>query len=118
MSWLLAVISVCLFFVDLPSITAYEKNGLKIVFSLERLPENPNTTVIRMSAMNETLNPITEFLFQAAVPKVSQCYEICWSPFARKLERTLKILEKLLYLCEHKTRYFPNLASEKLRFVL
>ncbi|PNF30356.1 hypothetical protein B7P43_G13425 [Cryptotermes secundus] len=56
----------------LPSITAYEKNGLKIVFSLERLPENPNTTVIRMSAMNETLNPITEFLFQAAVPKTFQ----------------------------------------------
>lgn len=56
----------------LPSITAYEKNGLKIVFSLERLPENPNTTVIRMSAVNETLNPITEFLFQAAVPKTFQ----------------------------------------------
>jgi AP-1 complex subunit gamma-1 len=51
--------------------TAYEKNGLRIVFSLERLPENPNTTVITMSAMNETLNPISEFLFQAAVPKVN-----------------------------------------------
>lgn len=84
MSWLLAIISVRLCFVDLPSITAYEKNGLKIVFSLERLPENPNTTVIRMSAMNETLDPITEFLFQAAVPKVSQCYKIYWSTFARK----------------------------------
>jgi AP-1 complex subunit gamma-1 len=51
--------------------TAYEKNGLKIVFSLERLPENPNMTVITMSAVNETLNPMSEFLFQAAVPKVS-----------------------------------------------
>jgi hypothetical protein len=77
MSWLLAVTSGCLCFVDLPSITAYEKNGLKIVFCLERLPENPNMTVIRMSAMNETINPITEFLFQAAVPKVSQPYDIC-----------------------------------------
>lgn len=61
-------------FIDLPSITAYEKNGLKIVFSLERLPENPNMTVITMSAMNETLNTMSEFLFQAAVPKVSWWY--------------------------------------------
>jgi hypothetical protein len=81
---LLAIISVCLCFVDLPSITAYEKNGLKIVFSLERVPESPNTTVIRMSAMNETLNPITEFLFQAAVPKVSQCYKICSVTFSKE----------------------------------
>ncbi|GFG37089.1 hypothetical protein Cfor_05758 [Coptotermes formosanus] len=57
---------------NLPSITAYEKNGLRIVFSLERLPENPSTTVITMSAMNETLNTISEFLFQAAVPKTFQ----------------------------------------------
>ena len=56
---------------DLPSMTAYEKNGLKIVFQLERLPDNPNTTVITMSATNETLNPMSEFLFQVAVPKVS-----------------------------------------------
>ncbi|KDR11247.1 AP-1 complex subunit gamma-1 isoform X2 [Zootermopsis nevadensis] len=57
---------------NLPSITAYEKNGLKIVFLLERLPENPNMTVITMSATNETLNPMSEFLFQAAVPKTFQ----------------------------------------------
>jgi AP-1 complex subunit gamma-1 len=98
MSWLLAVMSVCLCFVDLPSITAYEKNGLKIVFCLERLPENPNTTVIRMSAMNETINPITEFLFQAAVPKVSQCNEICLSPFTRKLEGALEDVREITVL--------------------
>jgi AP-1 complex subunit gamma-1 len=63
------IVLIC--FVDLPSITAYEKNGLKIVFSLERPPGNPNMTVITVSAMNETLNPMSEFLFQAAVPKVS-----------------------------------------------
>ncbi|KAJ4431745.1 hypothetical protein ANN_20349 [Periplaneta americana] len=57
---------------SLPNITAYEKNGLKIIFSLERLPDNPNTTVITMSAMNETPNPLSEFLFQAAVPKTFQ----------------------------------------------
>lgn len=57
---------------NLPSITAYEKNGLRIVFSLERLPENPNTTVITLSATNETLSTISEFLFQAAVPKTFQ----------------------------------------------
>ena len=63
---------VCVFeFTGLPSMTAYEKSGLKIIFQLERLPDNPTTTVITMSATNETLNPMNEFLFQVAVPKVS-----------------------------------------------
>lgn len=57
---------------SLPSMTAYEKNGLKILFQLERLPDNPNTTVITMSATNDTLNPMSEFLFQVAVPKTFQ----------------------------------------------
>lgn len=57
---------------NLPSMTAYEKNGLKITFALERLPDNPSTTVITMMATNETLNPMSDFLFQAAVPKTFQ----------------------------------------------
>nr|CAD7569427.1 unnamed protein product [Timema californicum] len=56
----------------LPRITAYEKNGLKITFSLERQQDNSSTTIITMSAVNDSLSPISEFLFQAAVPKFLQ----------------------------------------------
>nr|CAD7589355.1 unnamed protein product [Timema genevievae] len=56
----------------LPRITAYEKNGLKITFSLERQQDNSSTTIITMSAVNDSLGPISEFLFQAAVPKTFQ----------------------------------------------
>ncbi|XP_049816900.1 AP-1 complex subunit gamma-1 isoform X3 [Schistocerca nitens] len=57
---------------SLPSIIAYEKNGLKITFSLERLPDNPSTIVVTMIALNETMNTMADFLFQAAVPKTFQ----------------------------------------------
>lgn len=56
-------------FIDLPTITAFEKSGLKIVFSLEKTPE-PDTVLVNMAAFNSTLEPMTDFLFQAAVPKV------------------------------------------------
>lgn len=53
-----------------PSMDAYEKDGLKLKFEFEPNPEL-STTTITMSASNSTFNPITDFLFQAAVPKVS-----------------------------------------------
>lgn len=56
---------------DLPTITAFEKSGLKIVFSLEKTPE-PDTVLVNMAAFNSTLEPMTDFLFQAAVPKAFQ----------------------------------------------
>lgn len=54
-----------------PTIVAYEKNGLKITFTLEAFPSIPNTTAINVEARNDTVLPMTEFLFQAAVPKAS-----------------------------------------------
>ncbi|KAK7790112.1 hypothetical protein R5R35_007083 [Gryllus longicercus] len=57
---------------SIPSIIAYDKNGLKITFSMERLPDHPGTTIITMTAVNESTTPMTEFLFQAAVPKTFQ----------------------------------------------
>lgn len=60
------------FIVDLPSITAYEKNGLKITFSFERILDPPGTILINMAALNETNNIMNEFVFQAAVPKVER----------------------------------------------
>ena len=56
---------------DIPPITAFEKAGLKIQFNFERSPSNPSVTAITLSATNVTPTPMTNFLFQAAVPKVS-----------------------------------------------
>lgn len=51
---------------------AYDKNGLKITFTLKPFFETPNTTAVSIIARNNTTLPISEFLFQVAVPKVSE----------------------------------------------
>ena len=56
---------------SIPSITAFEKSGLKIVFQLAR--PDPTTINIDMSASNANPSPLEEFVFQAAVPKVRVC---------------------------------------------
>lgn len=48
----------------------FDKQGLKITFKLERSLDNPDLLVINMVAQNSGMSPITDFLFQAAVPKV------------------------------------------------
>lgn len=58
---------------NVPTITAFDKDGLKIIFSLEKMPET-NSLSINVTATNNTLTNITDFLFQAAVPKVSSNY--------------------------------------------
>lgn len=56
---------------EVPVLTAYEKDGLKIIFSLNKAIDS-NVLAINVVATNETLSSIiTDFLFQAAVPKVS-----------------------------------------------
>uniref|UniRef100_A0A8C7L6H4 Adaptor related protein complex 1 subunit gamma 1 n=1 Tax=Oncorhynchus kisutch TaxID=8019 RepID=A0A8C7L6H4_ONCKI len=55
----------------IPPMTAYSKNGLKIEFTFERANPNPNIAVITIHATNTTEADMTEFVFQAAVPKVS-----------------------------------------------
>lgn len=59
-------------FQGIPSITAYSKNGLKIEFTFERSNTNPSVTVITIQASNSTELDMTDFVFQAAVPKVLQ----------------------------------------------
>ena len=54
----------------MPTITAYDKDGLRMSFSLEKVPDS-NTLTIHVVATNQMLSPMTDFLFQAAVPKVS-----------------------------------------------
>uniref|UniRef100_A0A674EUI6 Adaptor related protein complex 1 subunit gamma 1 n=1 Tax=Salmo trutta TaxID=8032 RepID=A0A674EUI6_SALTR len=52
------------------SVTDDVKNGLKIEFTFERA--NPNIAVITIHATNTTEADMTEFVFQAAVPKTFQ----------------------------------------------
>lgn len=58
-----------------PTLTAFEKNGLKLIFSLEKLSES-NMISINVIATNSTSSNMTEFLFQAAVPKVIELFSI------------------------------------------
>jgi len=61
----------------IPEITAFEKNGLKVVFSFNRPKANDASQVsIKVMASNSNSLPITDFVFQAAVPKVQWKYTI------------------------------------------
>uniref|UniRef100_A0A671M5S0 AP-1 complex subunit gamma-1-like n=1 Tax=Sinocyclocheilus anshuiensis TaxID=1608454 RepID=A0A671M5S0_9TELE len=62
---------ICFCLAGIPPMTAYNKNGLKIEFTFERANPNPNIAVITIHATNSTEADMTEFVFQAAVPKVS-----------------------------------------------
>ena len=52
----------------IPSITAWEKDGLKVVFDFSKNPANPNVLTILLTATNSTPMPMNDFLFQIAVP--------------------------------------------------
>ena len=59
--------------VHIPSITAFEKGPLRITFAFERSAVSPTMTIITLTAANLTADsPITDFVFQAAVPKTFQ----------------------------------------------
>lgn len=47
-----------------------DKSGLKITFKSERPPDIPDLLVINMLAQNSGSVTLTDFLFQAAVPRV------------------------------------------------
>ncbi|XP_074599124.1 adaptor protein complex 1, gamma subunit [Brevipalpus obovatus] len=57
---------------SIPSIVAFDKNGLKILYDFQKDPSDPKNLTIHMKASNSNVHPITEFLFQAAVPKSFQ----------------------------------------------
>lgn len=56
---------------DSSSMVAYEKNGLRITFTSERI-DIPSTVSIIMAANNDTALLMSDFLFQVAVPKTFQ----------------------------------------------
>ncbi|KAH0951556.1 hypothetical protein HN011_005403 [Eciton burchellii] len=57
---------------ETPSIIVLDKSGLKITFKLERPLDIPDLLVINMLAENSGSTILTDFLFQAAVPRTFQ----------------------------------------------
>ncbi|XP_046841939.1 LOW QUALITY PROTEIN: AP-1 complex subunit gamma-1-like, partial [Xenia sp. Carnegie-2017] len=57
----------------IPSLIAYDKNGIKIDFSFQKVENNPaNIVDISLNVTNAMAVPVTDFVFQAAVPKTLQ----------------------------------------------
>ena len=56
----------------MPSITAYEENGLRVDFSFDRPADNANLVVATLTATSSFGANLADFLFQAAVPKTFQ----------------------------------------------
>ncbi|XP_015438717.1 PREDICTED: AP-1 complex subunit gamma-1 [Dufourea novaeangliae] len=57
---------------DAATMIVLDKAGLKITFRLERPPDIADLLIINMSAQNSGSAILTDFLFQAAVPKTFQ----------------------------------------------
>uniref|UniRef100_A0A803PE31 AP-1 complex subunit gamma n=1 Tax=Cannabis sativa TaxID=3483 RepID=A0A803PE31_CANSA len=57
-----------------PSIVAFESSNLKAVFNFSKIPGNPQTTLIQAIFTNLSSDIITDFIFQAAVPKFLQLH--------------------------------------------
>ncbi|XP_061196347.1 ADP-ribosylation factor-binding protein GGA1-like [Saccostrea echinata] len=51
-------------------VNAYDKNGLKIVIHLAKNKPREDVTVMVVSTISTNTNPVKNFVFQAAVPKV------------------------------------------------
>lgn len=59
-----------------PPMTAFNKNGLLVEFMFEKDSLDPEVTSINIKATNSTQTTMSEFVFQAAVPKV--CYNVIY----------------------------------------
>ncbi|XP_008548775.1 AP-1 complex subunit gamma-1 isoform X2 [Microplitis demolitor] len=57
---------------DVQSMIIFDNAGLKITFKVERATDSPDLLVINMTAVNTNATPLTDFLFQAAVPRTFQ----------------------------------------------
>ena len=65
------------FLAGFPPVTAFEKNGLKIVFSFEKVANNPSNIInVNTEATNALPITMTDFVFQVAVPKVTNAGRI------------------------------------------
>ncbi|XP_009776596.1 AP-1 complex subunit gamma-2-like [Nicotiana sylvestris] len=57
-----------------PSIVAFDSSSLKLTFNFSKQPGNPQTTLIEASFTNKSQEVLTNFIFQAAVPKFLQLH--------------------------------------------
>ncbi|XP_074300275.1 AP-1 complex subunit gamma-2-like [Silene latifolia] len=57
-----------------PSIVAFESSSLKMTFGFAKDSANPQTTSIKATFVNLSVNIYTDFVFQAAVPKFLQLH--------------------------------------------
>lgn len=55
---------------DLPPVTVYDKNGLKSMIHFSTNQPRADVLVMVLSSISTNTKSITNFLFQAAVPKV------------------------------------------------
>ena len=67
---------VCTDWTVFPSIVAMQSKGLKVTFDFAKASGSPQTTVIKASYYNTSPTPYTDFIFQAAVPKVSEKFNL------------------------------------------
>lgn len=51
--------------------TVFDKGGVQIMFAFERSQAEPAQVTIMLTAVNMNNGPVQDFVFQAAVPKVS-----------------------------------------------
>ena len=65
-----AVLLFSLFFSGSAPIIAFNKNGLLIEFMCEKDNSQAAVCIVNVKASNSSPTPMTEFVFQAAVPKV------------------------------------------------
>jgi len=59
-----------------PSIVAFESSSLKMMFDFSKPPGGPQTTSIKATFINLSANIYTDFIFQAAVPKVTSMWKL------------------------------------------
>lgn len=53
-------------------LTAFDKNGLKVELTCERDNGQANVTIINVKSTNSTATTMSDYIFQAAVPKVTK----------------------------------------------
>lgn len=56
---------------NVPTLVAYDKDGINILFAFDKIPDS-NTLTINVTVTNNSVSTLTDFLFQAAVPKSFQ----------------------------------------------
>lgn len=56
----------------IPSITAYDSDGLRLVFAFEKPAGNPQLLNVNVTSFNTLSVPLSDYVFQAAVPTTLQ----------------------------------------------